>query len=130
MQCRKCKYPLWNLSVPSCPECGEPFDVQSYWFEPGTVVFKCPLCGHRHPGDGPRGMPFDAGRCEGCGQILAIEQMPVEPTDPSNPVAPTHEEMYERRPRSPEARRAWIALAVVVAACILIAVLVFVLSGP
>jgi len=81
MQCRQCQYPLWNLREPRCPECGTAFDVMSYWFEPGTVVFKCPLCAHPHQGRDMRGMPFDAGRCEGCGQMIVVEQMVIEPVD-------------------------------------------------
>lgn len=53
--------------------------MMTCWFEPGTVVFKCPYCAHPHQGRDMRGMPFDAGRCEGCGQMLVVEQMLIEP---------------------------------------------------
>jgi hypothetical protein len=94
MKCRKCDYPLWNLREPRCPECGERFDVLSYWFEPGTVAFKCPYCDHRHIGTDLRGMPFDAGRCHGCGQMLVVEQMPVEPIDGKYDVATKTDEDF------------------------------------
>lgn len=121
MKCRNCGYTLWNLTEPRCPECGHRFDVQSYWFPIGSVVFKCPFCGHRHPGRDARGLPFDAGRCEGCGQMLVVEQMPVEPVDAAHPVEPESDDdqnPFLRRKR-PQNRRVMLAVAVAIGACIL-----------
>jgi len=132
MKCRKCDYPLWNLTEPRCPECGEGFDVMSYWFTPGSVVFKCPFCDHRHVGRDGRGMPFDAGRCEGCGQMLVVEQMPVEPVDGAVELEVTTDDDYSltRRKRSAAQRRASIAVLIAIGAFVAWVLILFAMRQP
>ncbi len=80
MRCQSCGYALWNLSEPRCPECGRGFDVRYFRFQPGTVVFDCPLCGQEHHGGGEFGLPAVVGLdCEGCGQAIDVGQMRVRP---------------------------------------------------
>ncbi len=80
MHCRECGYALWNLSEPTCPECGTGFDLHDYRFEPGTAEFLCPLCGHAHAGRTPYGLPGLVWRnCEGCGERIDVDQMAVRP---------------------------------------------------
>lgn len=131
MKCRKCSYPLWNLTEPRCPECGEPFDVLSCWFDPGTVLFKCPYCDHRHEGRGARGLPFDAGRCEGCGQMLVVEQMPIEPVNGAIDVDVDTDDSFTltRRRRSSAQRRSRIAMSIAILASILVILLLIYFSA-
>ncbi len=132
MRCRKCNYPLWNLSGPRCPECGERFDILSYWFEPGSVWFKCPFCSHKHAGRDSRGMPFDAGRCEQCGQMLVVEQMLVEPVDPARfekLEVESDEDLNNPRKRSPQRRRALFAVAIAIVGVLILVLSVLGLKG-
>jgi Zn ribbon nucleic-acid-binding protein len=125
MKCRKCDYPLWNLTEPRCPECGDRFDVLSYWFEPGSVVFKCPYCGHRHVGRDARGLPFDAGRCEGCRQMLVVEQMPAEPANGSYEMEVRSDDDFSlvNRRKSPAQKRAVLALMITAGVIVVFALL-------
>ena len=81
MKCTTCGYILLNLTTPRCPECGTPFDVRDYSFEPGTVAFACPHCGVLHVGHGERYIPAttDQATCDGCGQIMRVGDMRVVP---------------------------------------------------
>lgn len=122
MRCRKCNYSLWGLKDHHCPECGEPFDVQSFWFTPGSVVFRCPYCNHAHPGRTARGLPFDGARCEGCGQLIIVEQMSVEPVKVDAYDATSDDEVRQlQRGVGSGHRKAVIAVAIVVAALIAMA---------
>lgn len=65
MRCPTCQYELWNLRVPTCPECGRGFTLDRWDFEhpdaPKDVRFACNACGAvldgRLPGDLPLGCP-------------------------------------------------------------------------
>ncbi len=132
MRCRKCNYPLWNLSEPRCPECGERFDILSYWFEPGTVWFKCPYCGHKHTGRDSRGLPFDAGKCEKCGQMLVVEQMQVEPVDAARfdkMEINSDEDLNNVRKPSPQRKRAMLTVAIVLISVVALLLTVLAIRG-
>ncbi len=82
MLCPTCGYTLFNLPEARCPECGSPFDVTKYSFEPGSVQFACPRCGERYDGDGERGLPkesaFDCGECaHSLREQAGVEQRPT-----------------------------------------------------
>lgn len=91
MHCQNCAYPLINLTEPRCPECGEGFDLRDFRFEPGSVAFACPDCGHQHEGDGPNYQPSDAESmaCRGCGHDIAVATMRVVPLVGELHAAPT-----------------------------------------
>jgi hypothetical protein len=78
MRCTKCDYPLWNLSTPRCPECGQPFSLRDFRFEPGSVAFACVHCGRWHEGHGPQYLPSPpGGRCIQCGGVADRHGMRV-----------------------------------------------------
>ncbi|MHC4609441.1 MAG: hypothetical protein ACYS7M_03745, partial [Planctomycetota bacterium] len=58
MHCIHCGYLLFNLPRPVCPECGLPFDVCAYRFEPQVVHFACPACDQEYAGNDQRGLPW------------------------------------------------------------------------
>jgi hypothetical protein len=130
MKCKNCDYALWNLTEPRCPECGTGFDVQQYWFAPGSVIFKCPFCQHPHEGRDARGLPFDAGKCEGCGQLLVVEQMAVQPADFSGQVDFDHDDDFSPLGKRKKAagRKTLVTVVIAVAVFILFVVLMYFLS--
>ncbi len=81
MHCRTCGYALWNLSEPRCPECGSGFRLHDFRFQPGTVGFACPHCGHLHGGTGDQHLPAESSQalCLGCGQTMTVAAMRVVP---------------------------------------------------
>lgn len=55
MNCRSCNYPLWNLTVRTCPECGAPFQPSEFEFVVNSIRFCCPTCRQVYYGTSPRG---------------------------------------------------------------------------
>jgi hypothetical protein len=83
MQCRHCEYLLFNLTQPVCPECGRPFEIEWYRFEPGSVSFNCPHCDQEYYGNDERGLPYPRQfTCVNCHQPITLQQMRVVPKDP------------------------------------------------
>ena len=103
--------------------------MMTYWFEPGTVVFKCPFCEHPHQGRDMRGMPFDAGRCQGCGQMLVVEQMLIEPVAGHVNLQVQADEDLAPGHVSPQARRAFITACIALGMLVLLIILALLLSS-
>jgi hypothetical protein len=83
MHCQRCGYLLFNLTRADCPECGEPYDIEHYRFEPGAVSFHCPKCNQPYYGNDARGLPFPREfRCAECGNSIRLQQMRVVPLVP------------------------------------------------
>jgi len=103
MRCEHCQYLLYNLPDRRCPECGEPFDVEQYRFEPGDVSFRCPHCEQAYFGNDEQGLPNPrAFECVQCQRTITLEQMLVVPE--------VEGAEGETRPATPWARRGEIGL--------------------
>lgn len=83
LNCKTCNYALWNVRARLCPECGSPFAVRDFVFNPNAVQFKCPHCeqsyygtdaqnGHLIPPD------FDCVRCQ---THISMDEMVLTPTE-------------------------------------------------
>lgn len=80
MNCQRCDYPLFHLNARACPECGEPFAVEWYRFEPNSVAFQCPHCAQEYFGNDEYGLPFPRDfDCVQCGQPVSLNMMQVVP---------------------------------------------------
>ncbi|MHC4093403.1 MAG: hypothetical protein ACYSVY_24545 [Planctomycetota bacterium] len=83
MHCIHCGYLLFNLPRPVCPECGLPFDVCAYRFEPQVVHFACPACDQEYAGNDQRGLPwpreFTCVRCSGPVDASSMRVVPQKP---------------------------------------------------
>ena len=81
MRCHTCRYALWSLTEPRCPECGTGFDLRDFAFEPGSVAFACPHCHHLHAGQGRYHQPSsdDQALCRQCARPMTVVDMPVMP---------------------------------------------------
>ncbi|UCG17453.1 MAG: YIP1 family protein [Phycisphaerales bacterium] len=83
MRCQNCYYLLFNLTRTDCPECGRPFAVTDYQFEPGAVEFLCPHCGQAYQGNDERGLPYPRTFiCVSCDRAVDARQMTVRPVAP------------------------------------------------
>ena len=83
VRCQHCDYLLFNLTRAVCPECGQPFSIETYAFEPGHVSFNCPHCDQDYYGNDARGLPWPRQFvCVQCKQSIALEQMRVVPLHP------------------------------------------------
>jgi hypothetical protein len=83
MRCQNCHYLLFNLTRTDCPECGRPFAVTDYRFEPGAVEFLCPHCGQAYQGNDERGLPYPRTfTCVTCDRAVDARQMTVRPVAP------------------------------------------------
>ena len=82
MQCKNCGYPLWNLSVRRCPECGTGFRLEDFDFAPGSVRFCCPHCGEAvaAAADGGEGAGGEY-VCAGCHARFGSDEVMVRPSD-------------------------------------------------
>jgi hypothetical protein len=84
MICQGCGYSLFNLARENCPECGRPFEVTDYRFEPGAVEFLCPDCNQPYPVIDERGLPrVGEFACLSCGAVLQAARMVVRPLTPT-----------------------------------------------
>lgn len=80
MNCPYCDYLLFNLPQPVCPECGRPFDVCAFRFEPQAVHFACPACGQEYVGNDQRGLPWPRQfNCVKCNTPVDASSMQVIP---------------------------------------------------
>lgn len=80
MRCRQCDYLLFNLTHPGCPECGRPFSIEEYRFEPAAVSFHCPHCDQPYYGNDDRGLPVPrAFTCVTCQNEIALDELRVVP---------------------------------------------------
>lgn len=81
MRCQHCQYILWGLSEPRCPECGTGFDLRDFAFEPASVAFACPHCGHLHAGQGKHHQPGSEDQvvCRKCEKPMDVASMSVVP---------------------------------------------------
>jgi hypothetical protein len=78
MRCRRCDYPLWDLAVRVCPECGEAFRPSAYEFAPSSVRFCCPRCDQEYFGDDERGLLRPRSfACGKCGSAITLDEMIV-----------------------------------------------------
>jgi hypothetical protein len=83
MHCQNCHYLLFNLTRTDCPECGRPFAVTDYRFEPGAVEFLCPHCGQAYQGNDERGLPYPRTfTCVTCDRAVDARRMTVRPVTP------------------------------------------------
>lgn len=82
MNCKKCDYPLWNLTARVCPECGEPFLPSQFRFALNSVKFCCPHCAQAYYGTGETGhlVPrcFD---CVSCARRIDMDEMVLLPAE-------------------------------------------------
>lgn len=84
MICQRCGYSLFNLARENCPECGQPFEVTDYRFDPGAVEFLCPQCDQIHDGCDGHGLPDPREfLCARCGAALRAARMVVRPLTPT-----------------------------------------------
>lgn len=80
MNCPQCKYLLFGLSEPRCPECGRPFEATDFAFPPGGVHFLCPHCRQPYFGNDEFGLPRPrVFQCIKCGRHVAAASMIVHP---------------------------------------------------
>ncbi|MBI1337204.1 MAG: hypothetical protein GC164_09615 [Phycisphaera sp.] len=112
MRCQTCGYSLFNLTQPTCPECGTGFHLHDFRFEPGTVAFACPFCQHLHGGQGELYTPSDSqtALCNACGREMDIDHMPVVvlASDPDKAEAvPAEGVPWESRRRNGRFRSLW-----------------------
>ncbi|MEE8170944.1 MAG: Yip1 family protein, partial [Phycisphaerae bacterium] len=78
--CPNCRYVLFGLSEPRCPECGQGFKVTDYAFTPGAVHFLCPHCGQGYAGNDQFGLPWPRTfQCIKCKKFVAAASMSVQP---------------------------------------------------
>lgn len=105
MNCPHCDYLLFNLTTPVCPECGQPFDVCAFRFEPQAVYFACPRCSQQYVGNDAAGLPwpreFTCVKCHG--PVDASSMLVV-------PQRPDAEGVFGVSRSSPWAKRKWIGL--------------------
>ncbi|MCC6426003.1 MAG: hypothetical protein IT435_04200 [Phycisphaerales bacterium] len=83
MHCPTCNYTLWNIRNSTCPECGAPFRISDFTFNPNSVQFRCPHCDQSYYGTEPRTghlIPpeFD---CVGCHKTIRMDDMVLLPTE-------------------------------------------------
>lgn len=82
MRCKNCDYPLWNIKVRICPECGEGFRPTDYDFVPHSVAFHCPHCEQNYFGTDKRGhlepLQFQCAKCQ---NLIHMNQMLVAPAE-------------------------------------------------
>jgi len=98
MRCVHCDYLLFNLSGQNCPECGNPFNLEQYRFEPGAVSFQCPHCDQDYYGNDERGLPFPRSFiCVGCRQPLTLNQLRVVPRISDASGLPCEPSPWDRR---------------------------------
>jgi hypothetical protein len=118
MQCTCCGYPLWNLAKRQCPECGQIFSINHYFYRAGTVRFLCPHCRLEQPPRNSRGQPTDARPCAGCGRDAAVDEMIVEPVNPDRPFPafPVAVDTPQRRERRKRDYRVAVAIIVIAVA--------------
>ncbi|MFI4915341.1 MAG: hypothetical protein ACIAS6_02400 [Phycisphaerales bacterium JB060] len=76
MRCPRCQYALWNLTEPTCPECGRGFELGEWDFSGCDARFACAACGDRLPGTTPRALPL---ACPACGEAVDARAAPVVP---------------------------------------------------
>lgn len=80
MNCPHCKYLLFGLSEPRCPECGRPFEATDFAFPPGAVHFLCPHCRQPYFGNDEFGLPRPRTfQCIKCARHVAASTMIVHP---------------------------------------------------
>jgi len=82
MRCKNCDYPLWNIKVRTCPECGVEFLPTDYDFVPHSVAFHCPHCEQNYFGTDSRGhlVPLQF-NCAKCQNLIHMNQMVVSPAE-------------------------------------------------
>lgn len=76
MRCHDCKYTLWDLNEPVCPECGRAFVLAEWDFSDADARFACVDCGEALPGETPRSLPAT---CLACGQHVDAQRARVRP---------------------------------------------------
>jgi hypothetical protein len=82
MHCKICNYPLWQLAVRQCPECGTAFKPSDFEFTLNAVRFCCPHCEQAYYGTGPSGhLVPRAFNCVSCGKAVDMDEMVLLPTE-------------------------------------------------
>ncbi len=82
MRCKKCDYPLWNLSPGACPECGDAFRPGDFEFKVGEVRFCCPHCDQAYYGDTVDGhLEPAAFECVGCNAPIEQDECIIRPLE-------------------------------------------------
>ncbi|MFA6046404.1 MAG: YIP1 family protein [Phycisphaerales bacterium] len=82
MECRVCKYALWEIRGRTCPECGTPFAPSEYRFRRGAVRFCCPHCEQEYYGSDENGLlqPREF-ECAGCARHVTLDEMVLRPVN-------------------------------------------------
>lgn len=113
MRCRTCKYPLWNLTARTCPECGDPFAPSDYHFRANSVEFRCPHCAQPYYGTDPQGhltpREFD---CVSCHERVRMDAMVLVPAPGVDPERTVLDEQAWINRRHIGRRRAWWKMCV------------------
>ncbi|MHC4793367.1 MAG: YIP1 family protein [Planctomycetota bacterium] len=82
MRCKRCDYPLWNLSPGACPECGNAFRPGDFEFKIGEVRFCCPHCDQAYYGDTADGhLDPKSFECVGCRASIEQDECTVRPLE-------------------------------------------------
>lgn len=90
MRCKKCDYPLWNLSPGACPECGDAFRPGDFEFKIGEVRFCCPHCDQAYYGDTDEGLLDPASfECVGCKASIEQDQCIIRPLEGDDAIEST-----------------------------------------
>lgn len=80
MHCPDCRYMLFGLTAPRCPECGRGFETTDFAFRPGFVHFLCPHCRQAYAGNDEFGLPSPRNfQCVRCRKHVAASTMIVKP---------------------------------------------------
>ena len=90
MRCKKCDYPLWNLSPGACPECGDAFRPGDFEFKIGEVRFCCPHCDQAYYGDTDEGLLDPASfECVGCKASIEQDECIIRPLEGDDAIEST-----------------------------------------
>ncbi|MDG1360796.1 MAG: hypothetical protein P8P71_10175, partial [Phycisphaerales bacterium] len=90
MRCKKCDYPLWNLSPGACPECGDAFRPGDFEFRIGEVRFCCPHCDQAYYGDTDEGLLDPASfECVGCKASIEQDECIIRPLEGDDAIEST-----------------------------------------
>ena len=82
MHCKRCEYPLWQLTDRICPECGTPFLPSEHEFILNSVRFCCPHCEMAYYGTGEKGhLVPRTFACVRCTKVIDMDEMVLLPTE-------------------------------------------------
>ncbi len=114
MRCTHCDYLLFNLTQPTCPECGRSFDIGWYRFEPAAVSFHCPHCDQAYYGNDAQGLPTPrAFTCVGCNHPIHLNLLRVVPQRPDAVGRRIDETPWDQRRANGTFRAWWATLKMV-----------------